>query len=245
MAFLKNIWKTSSKHKKLSEEWVLAKTNQNEIEMSETNEDAGENDDVTFTIKYLGSTLVERASSEADTAEAIKTILRVAKAGGKKLPRVQVVVSLKGIKITDEQSGKENEISIYRISYCSADATNSRVFAFIAANNNETMECHAFLCPKRKITQAVTLSVARAFSMAYEAWRLTPSTAGNKDKLPEKCDTRTPLNQLIDLEDFKLNHPANISVARPRGLHNDWVSFDDDSEAQRLLNSPQIDLICS
>lgn len=98
----------------LSEEWVLAKTNQNEIEMSETNEDAGENDDVTFTIKYLGSTLVERASSEADTAEAIKTILRVAKAGGKKLPRVQLVVSLKGIKITDELSGKENEISIYR-----------------------------------------------------------------------------------------------------------------------------------
>lgn len=33
------------------------------------------------------------------------------------------------------------------------------------------MECHAFLCPKRKVTQAVTLTVAKAFNAAYEAWR--------------------------------------------------------------------------
>jgi low density lipoprotein receptor adapter protein 1 len=38
-----------------------------------------------------------------------------------------------------------------RISYCSADATYDHVFAFIATNSNETMECHAFLCPKRKV----------------------------------------------------------------------------------------------
>ena len=35
-----------------------------------------------------------------------------------------------------------------RISYCSADATFDHVFAFIATNRDNTMECHAFLCPK-------------------------------------------------------------------------------------------------
>ena len=40
-----------------------------------------------------------------------------------------------------------------RISYCSADATYDRVFAFIATNKNETLECHAFLCPKRKMVR--------------------------------------------------------------------------------------------
>jgi hypothetical protein len=39
----------------------------------------------------------------------------------------------------------------FRISYCSADATHDHVFAFIATNSNETLECHAFLCPKRKM----------------------------------------------------------------------------------------------
>jgi low density lipoprotein receptor adapter protein 1 len=39
----------------------------------------------------------------------------------------------------------------FRISNCSADAAHDHVFAFVAKNTNETMECHAFLCPKRKI----------------------------------------------------------------------------------------------
>lgn len=63
----------------------------------------------------------------------------------------------------------------FRISYCSADATHDHVFAFIATNLNETMECHAFLCPKRKMAQTVTLTVAQAFNTAYQAWQLSQS----------------------------------------------------------------------
>ena len=40
---------------------------------------------------------------------------------------------------------------LFRISYCSADATYDHVFNFIATNSNNTMECHAFLCKKRKM----------------------------------------------------------------------------------------------
>ena len=40
------------------------------------------------------------------------------------------------------------EVSIYRVSFCTNDSNYSKVFAFIARNNdNESMECHAFLCP--------------------------------------------------------------------------------------------------
>ena len=44
-----------------------------------------------------------------------------------------------------------SHLSPLRISYCCADALFSHVFAFIAVNKDETMECHAFLCRKRKI----------------------------------------------------------------------------------------------
>lgn len=37
------------------------------------------------------------------------------------------------------------------------------------------MECHAFLCPKRKMAQTVTLTVAQAFKTAYQAWQLSQS----------------------------------------------------------------------
>lgn len=39
-----------------------------------------------------------------------------------------------------------------RICFCTADREHGRVFAFIARNKeNETMECRAFLCRKRKM----------------------------------------------------------------------------------------------
>ena len=46
------------------------------------------------------------------------------------------------------------EYDFFRISYCSADATYDHIFNFIATNSNNTMECHAFLCKKRKIVSS-------------------------------------------------------------------------------------------
>ncbi|XP_048453246.1 low density lipoprotein receptor adapter protein 1-B [Rhincodon typus] len=64
-------------------------------------------------------------------------------------------------------------VSIYRISYCTADKTQDKVFAYIAQSQlNETLECHAFLCPKKKIAQAVTLTVAQAFRIAFDLWEV-------------------------------------------------------------------------
>lgn len=83
--------------------------------------------------------------------------------------------------------------NLFRISYCSADATHDHVFAFIATNLNETMECHAFLCPKRKMAQTVTLTVAQAFNTAYEAWQLSqadPRIHHAQDKSPSLNDDR-------------------------------------------------------
>ncbi|MGH0151745.1 UNVERIFIED_CONTAM: hypothetical protein FKN15_001672 [Acipenser sinensis] len=46
-----------------------------------------------------------------------------------------------------------------------------KVFAYVAQSQyNETLECHAFLCPKKKTAQAVTLTVAQAFKVALDLW---------------------------------------------------------------------------
>lgn len=183
MPFFKKL-RRFSRHKKLCEEWALANSREC-VEgggsagggvQEEGAEDASE---AKFTLKYLGSTLVETPSSEEVTAEAIKTVITMAKASGKKLQRVSLGVSLRGIRMTDLATEEDQlQVSIYRISYCSADATHDHVFAFIATNLNETMECHAFLCPKRKMAQTVTLTVAQAFNTAYEAWQSSQTDSG-------------------------------------------------------------------
>ncbi|XP_071377802.1 low density lipoprotein receptor adapter protein 1-B-like [Centroberyx affinis] len=49
---------------------------------------------------------------------------------------------------------------------------HDKVFAYIVqSQQNETLECHAFLCTKRKVAQAVTLTVAQAFRVAFEFWQ--------------------------------------------------------------------------
>lgn len=155
----KHPW-SSGKHQKLSENWT------------DTRETLLEG--MTFNLRYLGMTLVDQPKGEELSAAAVKRVVATAKASGKKLPKVVLKVSPQGIVLCDRVSNQLIEnISIYRISYCTADKMHDKVFAFIAQNQqNETLECHALLCAKRKVAQAVTLTVAQAFRVAFEFWEV-------------------------------------------------------------------------
>ncbi|KAF5896604.1 low density lipoprotein receptor adapter protein 1 isoform X2, partial [Clarias magur] len=126
-----------------------------------------------FQLKYLGVTLVEQPKGEELSAAAVKRVVATAKASGKKLQKVTLKVSPRGIILYDSASNQLIEnVSIYRISYCTADKMHDKVFAYIAqSQRNETLECHAFLCTKKKVAQAVTLTVAQAFKVAFEFWQ--------------------------------------------------------------------------
>ncbi|KAF7710866.1 low density lipoprotein receptor adapter protein 1b isoform X1 [Silurus meridionalis] len=154
----KQSW-ASGRHKKLSENWT------------DTRETLLEG--MVFQLKYLGVTLVEEPKGEELSAAAVKRIVATAKASGKKLQKVMLKVSPRGIILYDSVSNQLIEnVSIYRISYCTADKMHDKVFAYIAqSQRNETLECHAFLCTKKKLAQAVTLTVAQAFKVAFEFWQ--------------------------------------------------------------------------
>ncbi|XP_069391706.1 low density lipoprotein receptor adapter protein 1b isoform X2 [Paralichthys olivaceus] len=149
----------SGRHKKLPENWT------------DTRETLLEG--MVFQLKYLGVTMVEQPKGEELSAAAVKRIVATAKASGKKLQKVTLSVSPRGIILYDSASNQLIEnISIYRISYCTADKMHDKVFAYIVqSQHNETLECHAFLCTKKKTAQAVTLTVAQAFRVAFEFWQ--------------------------------------------------------------------------
>ncbi|XP_033013689.1 low density lipoprotein receptor adapter protein 1 [Lacerta agilis] len=154
----KQSW-SSGRHKKLPENWT------------DTRETLLEG--MLFNLKYLGMTLVEQPKGEELSAAAVKRIVATAKASGRKLRKVTLKVSPRGIILSDSVTNEAIEnISIYRISYCTADKVHDKVFAYIAqSQQNENLECHAFLCTKRKMAQAVTLTVAQAFKVAFEFWQ--------------------------------------------------------------------------
>lgn len=158
------------KHKKLPENWT------------DTRETLLEG--MAFQLKYLGVTMVEQPKGEELSAAAVKRIVATAKASGKKLQKVTLTVSPRGIILYDSASNQMIEnISIHRISYCTADKMHDKVFAYIMQNQrNETLECHAFLCTKKKMAQAVTLTVAQAFRVAFEFWQAAKEEKEKREK---------------------------------------------------------------
>lgn len=64
-----------------------------------------------------------------------------------------------------------SKIGIPRISYCSADAANARVFAVVegkTADGDDAHVVHVFVCARRKQARALALSLAHAFNDAYQ-----------------------------------------------------------------------------
>ncbi|XP_057679262.1 low density lipoprotein receptor adapter protein 1 isoform X2 [Corythoichthys intestinalis] len=163
----RHTWGTS-KHEKLPENWT------------DTKETLLEG--MAFNVKYLGMTLVGQPKGEDMAAAAIRRIVTMARAGAKKFRKVTLTISPKGIVITDTDTGDLVEnVSIYRISYCTADKSQDKVFAYVAQSPfNETLECHAFLCQKKKIAQAVTLTVAQAFKVALDLWEIAQQDKSKK-----------------------------------------------------------------
>ncbi|XP_028978491.2 low density lipoprotein receptor adapter protein 1a isoform X2 [Esox lucius] len=155
----KQSW-NAGKHKKLAENWT------------DTRETVV--DGMTFYLRRLGMTLVDQPKGEDLSATAVKRIVATAKASGKKPQKVTLKVSPQGIMLYDSLTNQLlDNICIYRISYCTADRLHDKVFAYITQNPlNGTLECHGFLCSKRKVAKAVTLTVAQAFKVAFEFWQV-------------------------------------------------------------------------
>ncbi|KAG4070779.1 hypothetical protein HA402_011005 [Bradysia odoriphaga] len=243
MAFLKK-WKNNGKHRKLSEEWALATSLK---DLSENHCDADdETESETFALKYLGNTVIESARSEEATAEAVKAIISTAKATSRKLQRINLTISSKGIEMFDSVTSESlMRVSIYKISYCSADAANANVFAFVGsedtnnrnASDTESLVCYAFLCPKRKVTHKVTLTVARSFDAAYQIWRESDQRKKYKfgHRQNQNSVTCTDKRQTENsdeirslLIDFQSEITAEICAKDHRNLlQNTWVSFED------------------
>ncbi|XP_061597944.1 low density lipoprotein receptor adapter protein 1a [Cololabis saira] len=163
----KQSW-TTGRHRKLPENWT------------DTRETILEG--MTFNLRHLGMTLVDQPKGEELSAAAVKRIVATAKASGKKPQKVAFKVSPQGIILHDRPTNRLLEnISIYRISYCTVDKLHDKVFAYITQNTlNGTLECHAFLCSKRKVAQAVALTVAQAFTVAFELWQVAKEEKGKR-----------------------------------------------------------------
>lgn len=128
-----------------------------------------------YEVKYLGCTTLSAEQSQKATSAAIKSVLASTNklfSGKKNSQQVILKTSPRGIEIYNKASGELlKKISIYKISCCSIDGAYDHIFSFAASGDDEILTCYVFMCPKKKITQKLSISVAKAFEVAYHDWR--------------------------------------------------------------------------
>ncbi|XP_052810675.1 low density lipoprotein receptor adapter protein 1-A-like [Mya arenaria] len=203
-----------AKHSKLGEGW-------------EENREAV-TDGVGFYLKYLGSTLLDElplgeSYGEGVSTRAVQRIVDMAKSQNRKLIKVSLKVTPAGIKVVSmEDKDTLIDVSIYRISFCTADKNHDKVFAFIARNTiNETMECHAFYCAKNKIAQAVTLSVSQAFNLAKDKWEKQKNQNNTQNNKTSKEEQNSRLQAASQFTFAPALPPRKIQSAPVIDLNSD------------------------
>jgi low density lipoprotein receptor adapter protein 1 len=116
---------------------------------------------------------VQRSHGLGSTDEAVKRIVAFAKGHSSKLQKVALTVSSKSVRLVDVTTEmKLDELPLYRVSYCAVDPNYNKVCCYISKNpETSLLECHAFLCDNKSKAEAVTLTVAQAFNVAYQRWQ--------------------------------------------------------------------------
>ncbi|XP_062822765.1 protein FAM43B isoform X2 [Anolis carolinensis] len=186
---------------------------------------------VGFALKYLGMTLVGEPKGEQMAAAAVRRILAMTRVGPKKFRKVVLTVSPRGLSLQDAETQEPIEsISIYRISYCTTDKLQNKVFAYVAQNpRSGALECHAFLSPKKKVAQAVTLTVAQAFQVALDLWEAAQAGSRGEEEEEEEEEggvlqgERGPHSSMVLC-------PTEGACCRPSGSPPFKANFEEEEE---------------
>lgn len=142
-----------------------------------------------------------------------------------------------------------HRISIYKISYCSADAAHSNVFAFIAGtaassmydyigtNDTDDLTCYAFICAKRKIAHNLTITVARNFDRAYELWKKS-----EQRKSESKCELDRISGETLQIKSNNRHHhqhSSDLNCIQNDGRKNLLIDFNSDTIGVQTLDERQ------
>uniref|UniRef100_A0A4W3J0Q9 PTB domain-containing engulfment adapter protein 1 n=1 Tax=Callorhinchus milii TaxID=7868 RepID=A0A4W3J0Q9_CALMI len=126
---------------------------------------------IPYNVKFLGNAEVEQPKGTEvvkDAVRKLKFARHIKKSEGQKTPKVELQISIYGVKVLDSKS-KEilHNCQLHRISFCADDKTDKRIFTFICkdAESNKHM-CYVF--DSEKCAEEITLTIGQAFDLAYK-----------------------------------------------------------------------------
>ncbi|XP_007196204.1 PTB domain-containing engulfment adapter protein 1 isoform X6 [Balaenoptera acutorostrata] len=125
---------------------------------------------IPYNAKFLGSTEVEQPKGTEvvrDAVRKLKFARHIKKSEGQKIPKVELQISIYGVKILEPKSKEvQHNCQLHRISFCADDKTDKRIFTFICKDSESNKHlCYVF--DSEKCAEEITLTIGQAFDLAY------------------------------------------------------------------------------
>lgn len=125
---------------------------------------------IPYNAKFLGSTEVEQPKGTEvvrDAVRKLKFARHIKKSEGQKIPKVELQVSIYGVKILEPKTKEvQHNCQLHRISFCADDKTDKRIFTFIC-KDSESNKHLCFVFDSEKCAEEITLTIGQAFDLAY------------------------------------------------------------------------------
>ncbi|XP_059415438.1 PTB domain-containing engulfment adapter protein 1-like isoform X4 [Carassius carassius] len=211
---------------------------------------------VVYNAKFLGIAEVEQPKGTDMVRVAVRKLKfqrHIKKSEGQKTPKVELQISIYGVKIMDPKTKEmQHNCQLHRMSFCADDKTDKRVFTFICTEP-ETKKHLCYVFDSEKCAEEITLAIGQAFDLAYKKFLEsggkdveTRKQIGNlqkriQDLEMENSKLKKKLKELEDqLLDSRCSPAGSIQARAPSTDIFDMVPFTPESPITRRLNCNSI-----
>ena len=126
---------------------------------------------INFHAHFVSSGPVKGKHDNPQCQEIVKTAWEEVQKSGKPLRKVVITVKANSLRVKDVSSKETSDYPIYLVSYCGASTEVDFLFFFIQKSKvDKTLHVEIFKFSNASKVTAATLTVAKAFNIAFKAW---------------------------------------------------------------------------